>query len=60
VILLPKDTNTRASASSAAKADRLLRSRNKWLVAHSDSNEAKDDTTASITGKNIDITTGIS
>jgi hypothetical protein len=60
VILLPKDTNTKAPASSAAKADRLLRARNKWLVAHPDSNEAKDGAVAGITGRNIDITTDIS
>ena len=35
--------------------DKLLRTRNKWLLAHPDSAEAKDGAMVGLTGTNTDI-----
>lgn len=55
-IVLPKGTNTDQPAISAKNTeDKLLWARNKWLVAHPDSNEAKDGAFAGLTGENITV-----
>jgi hypothetical protein len=59
IIVLPKDTNTDLPKIKAGNAeDKLLRARNKWLIAHKDAPEAKGKGGAhiGITGKNIDVT----
>ena len=56
VIVLPKDTNTEKPSLSAIDAeDKLLWARNKWLIAHPDSNEAKQGAFVGLSGKNIDV-----
>lgn len=55
-IVLPKGTNTDQPAISAKNTeDKLLWARNKWLVAHPDSNEAKNGAFAGLTGENITV-----
>ena len=56
VIVLPKDTNTeKPSIKEIDFEDKLLWARNKWLIAHPDSSEAKQGAFVGLTGKNIDI-----
>ena len=56
VIVLPKDTNTEKPAIKEIDfEDKLLWARNKWLIAHPDSNEAKQGAFVGLFGKNIDI-----
>jgi hypothetical protein len=56
IIVLPKQTNTDLPKFTAKNAeDKLLRARNKWLIAHADAPEAKDGAVVGITGKNIDV-----
>jgi hypothetical protein len=56
VIVLPKDTNTEKPAIKEIDfEDKLLWARNKWLIAHPDSSEAKQGAFVGLTGKNIDI-----
>lgn len=56
VIVLPKDTNTEKPEINAKNLeDKLLWARNKWLLAHPDSSEAKQSAYVGLTGKNIDI-----
>ncbi|MDR1031017.1 MAG: DUF4867 family protein [Treponema sp.] len=56
VILLPRATNTKMpEIKTANKEDKLLFSRNKWLIAHSESPEAKQGAVVGLMGKNIDI-----
>ena len=56
VIVLPKDTNTEKPATKEIDfEDKLLWARNKWLIAHPDSSEAKQGAFVGLTGKNIDI-----
>ncbi|MCR5649920.1 MAG: DUF4867 family protein [Lachnospiraceae bacterium] len=53
---LPKDTNTDYRISDPVNdEDRLLWARNKWLIAHAESAEAKDGAYVGLTGENIDI-----
>lgn len=55
-IVLPKGTNTEPPAlTDPHMDDRLLRARNKWLIAHPDAAEAQDGAFAGLTGENIDI-----
>lgn len=54
VVVLPKGTNTeKPEIPVRNEEDRLLRARNKWLIAHPDSNEAKEGAFVGLTGKNI-------
>jgi hypothetical protein len=56
VILLPWATNTKKpEIKTTNKEDAILFARNKWLVAHSESPEAKQGAVIGLTGKNIDI-----
>lgn len=57
LVALPQGTNTDKPALSAKNwEDRLLRARNKWLLAHSESSEAADGAYVGLVGDNIDIT----
>ena len=55
-VALPKGTNT-AKPDFAPKSaeDRLMTARNKWLLAHPDSDEAKNGALIGLTGANIDL-----
>lgn len=56
IIVLPKDTNTEKPAIKEIDfEDKLLWARNKWLIAHPDSSEAKAGAFVGLTGINIDI-----
>ena len=56
VIVLPKDTNTEKPEIKVRDfEDKLLWARNKWLLAHPTSNEAKAGAYVGLTGKNIDL-----
>ncbi len=56
LVALPKGTNTDKPVFEAKnEEDKLLRARNKWLLAHADSSEAKDGAPVMIDGENIDI-----
>jgi len=52
LIVLPKGTNTKAISSPK---EPMLRMTNKWLLAHPESNEAKDGAYIGLTGDNIRI-----
>jgi hypothetical protein len=55
-VALPKGTNTaRPDFAPKSAEDRLLTARNKWLLAHPDSDEAKGGAVIGLTGENIDI-----
>lgn len=55
-IVLPKDTNTmKPQISVKNDEDKLLWARNKWLLAHQDTDEAKSGAHVGVTGENIDI-----
>ena len=55
-VVLPRGTNTeRPAAGPQLCEDRLLYARNKWLIAHPDSDEAKNGAFAGLTGDNITI-----
>ncbi len=56
LVALPQGTNTdRPVFESKNWEDRLLRARNKWLLAHPESSEAADGAYVGLTGENIDI-----
>ena len=55
-IVLPRDTNTEKPQLTAYNGeDKLLWAKNKWLIAHPVSNEAKQGAFVGLTGKNIDL-----
>ena len=55
-VVLPLGTNLEKPMIAPGNAeDRLLRARNKWLIAHPDSPEARDGAFIGIDGENIDI-----
>ncbi|NCB62461.1 MAG: DUF4867 family protein [Clostridia bacterium] len=55
-VVLPRGTNTdKPEKSFGAKEERLLWARNKWLVAHPDSGEAKAGAFVGLRGENINI-----
>ena len=55
-VVLPRGTNTDMPAiQPETLEDRFLRARNKWLIAHPDSNEAKDGAFVGLSGENITI-----
>ena len=56
-IVLPRDTNTKKpDMQPVTLEDKLLLAKNKWLIAHPDSNEAKNGLFAGLTGENITLT----
>lgn len=56
LVALPEGTNTeRPYFVTRNWEDRLLRAKNKWLLAHSESSEAADGAYVGLTGENIDI-----
>ncbi len=56
IIVLPKDTNTeKPTISEKNLEDKFLWAKNKWLLAHAGTNEAKNGAWVGLTGKNIDI-----
>lgn len=56
-VVLPRGTNgPRPEFEPATEEDRLLWARNKWLLAHADSAEARQGAVVGLTGENIDIT----
>jgi len=56
IIVLPKDTNTaKPELKEIDFEDKLLWARNKWLIAHPETNEAKQGAFVGLIGKNIDI-----
>ena len=55
-VVLPKGTNTpKPDYEPACAEDTWMTARNKWLLAHPDSNEAKTGAHIGLTGVNIDI-----
>lgn len=60
MVVLPKGTNEDImDISPLNREDHLLWARNKWLLAHPDSAEAKDGAVACLTGENLDIAADI-
>ncbi len=56
LVALPKGTNTdKPDINANRQEDRMLWAKNKWLLAHPDSEEAKAGAYVGLTGKNIDI-----
>ena len=56
VIVLPKETNTPIKKpKNPIGEERLLTMRNKWLIAHPESSEAKNGAFIGITGENIEL-----
>ena len=56
VIVLPRGTNTEKPDIAAGNAeDARLAARNKWLIAHPDTNEAKNGAYVGLTGENIEL-----
>ena len=56
LVALPAQTNTDYRPNKGPNAmDNLLWARNKWLLAHADSAEAKDGAVVALKGENIDI-----
>ena len=55
-VVLPAGTNTdKPEFTPVNDEDKLLWARNKWLIAHEDSSEAKAGAYVGLTGKNLDI-----
>lgn len=55
-IILPKGTNTdKPEYTPRCEEDTWMTARNKWLLAHPDSNEAKNGAHIGLRGVNIDI-----
>jgi len=56
IVVLPKGTNlAKPELTVKDPEDRLLWAKNKWLIAHPDSNEAKQGAFVGLSGVNIDI-----
>jgi len=59
-VVLPRGTNTEKPAvEEKDPEDRLLRARNKWLLAHKEAPEAADGAWIGLVGKNIDLETEV-
>ena len=59
-VVLPRGTNTAApGAKPMSEEDAWLTARNKWLLAHPDSDEAKNGAHIGLKGVNIDIAADI-
>ena len=56
MVALPMGTNTdKPAITNKSTEDKLLWARNKWLLAHPESGEAKQGAHIGLTGENIDI-----
>lgn len=56
LVALPMNTNTdRPNMENKTKEDGYLTARNKWLLAHPDSSEAKGGALVGLVGENIDL-----
>lgn len=56
IVILPKGTNTeKPFIKTITVEDSMLWANNKWLLAHEDSDEAKQGAYIGLTGKNIDL-----
>lgn len=56
MVALPKLTNTeKPNVPAKTSEDQLLWARNKWLLAHKDSSEAKQGAAVRLEGENLDI-----
>jgi len=56
IVVLPKDTNTeKPEITIKNDEDKLLRARNKWLIAHPDAPEAKQGAHVGLFGVNIKL-----
>ena len=56
LIVLPRFTNTeRPQMKNVTWEDEIMTARNKWLLAHPDSRQAKNGAKVGLTGDNIDI-----
>lgn len=56
LVALPQGTNTdKPAIANKSSEDKLLWARNKWLLAHPDSSEAKQGAHVGLSGENIDI-----
>ncbi len=56
IVVLPRGTNTdKPVFEPACEEDRWMTARNKWLLAHPESNEAKNGAHIGLRGVNIDI-----
>lgn len=54
IVVLPRGTNTaRPVRADKNTEDRLLWARNKWLIAHADSDEAREGAFVGLTGEDI-------
>jgi len=55
-VILPRGTNTdKPDFEPKSEEDRWLRARNKWLIAHEDTDEARSGAHVGLVGANIDI-----
>ncbi len=60
LVVLPKGTNTdKPVFNNQNREDTLMTARNKWLLAHPDSSEAKSGAVIGLKGVNIDIASDI-
>lgn len=60
LVALPKGTNEeKPNLTPLNGEDKLLRARNKWLLAHPESSEAADGAAVGLTGVNLDIAADI-
>ena len=56
LVVLPRGTNTaKPDIVPAGREDRFLRARNKWLLAHPESRQAKEGAAVGLKGRNIDL-----
>ena len=56
LVALPQGTNTdKPTITNKTAEDKLLWARNKWLLAHPDSSEARQGAHVGLSGENIDI-----
>lgn len=59
-VVLPLGTNTEKPDFKAQNyEDTLMTAKNKWLLAHPDSSEAKSGAVVALTGENIDLETSL-
>ena len=59
MVALPRGTNTeKPSGNPVTAEDRWLWARNKWLLAHPESNEATEGAHIGLSGENIDLANG--
>ena len=60
LVALPRGTNTDKPAfTPKTREDTLLTARNKWLLAHEESDEAKGGAVVGLKGVNVDIAADI-